>query len=70
MNWRKTVFRRVLRIQRVLVRYGLDDVITATHLLRPLRFLFYLSYATPPHRSLLRSVNAFGSRSRNSARSS
>ena len=31
---------RVLGIQRVLVRYGLDDVITETHLLRPLRFLF------------------------------
>lgn len=31
---------RVLRIQRVLVKYGLDEVITATHLLRPLRFLY------------------------------
>jgi len=38
---RKTLLR-VLRIQRVLVKYGLDDVIAATHLLRPLRFLFYL----------------------------
>jgi ubiquinone biosynthesis protein len=34
---------RMLRIQRVLVKYGLDDVISATHLLRPLRFLFYLT---------------------------
>ncbi|MDX1506703.1 MAG: ubiquinone biosynthesis regulatory protein kinase UbiB [Woeseiaceae bacterium] len=31
---------RVLGIQRVLVRYGLDDIIKETHLLRPLRFLF------------------------------
>ena len=31
---------RVFRIQRVLVKYGLDEVITATHLLRPLRFLY------------------------------
>jgi ubiquinone biosynthesis protein len=33
---------RLLRIQRVLVRYGLDEIITATHFLRPLRFFFYL----------------------------
>jgi ubiquinone biosynthesis protein len=39
---RKGTFRRVISIQRVLVKYGLDDVITATHLLRPLRFFFYL----------------------------
>ena len=31
-----------MSIQRVLVRHGLDEVITATHFLRPLRFLFYL----------------------------
>ncbi len=30
-------------IQRVLVKYGLDDIIKETHLLRPLRFLFYLA---------------------------
>ena len=30
-------------IQRVLVKYGLSDVIKQTHLLRPLRFLFYLA---------------------------
>ncbi|MFQ5609290.1 MAG: ubiquinone biosynthesis regulatory protein kinase UbiB, partial [Woeseiaceae bacterium] len=41
MTTRRTL-RRVIGIQRVLVRYGLDDVISATHLLRPLRFLFYL----------------------------
>ncbi len=39
---RRRVFRRILGIQRVLIRYGLGDVIAATHLLRPLRFLFYL----------------------------
>ena len=33
---------RVLRIQRVLVKYGLDDIIKQTHLLRPLRFFFYV----------------------------
>jgi len=39
---RRTLFR-LIGIQRVLVRYGLDEVISATHLLRPLRFLFYLA---------------------------
>ena len=34
-------FRRMISIQRVLVKYGLDDIIKETHLLRPLRFLFY-----------------------------
>ena len=33
---------RLLVIQRVLVRHGLDDFIAATHLYRPLRFLLYL----------------------------
>jgi ubiquinone biosynthesis protein len=32
----------MLGIQRVLVRHGLDELITKTHFLRPLRFLFYL----------------------------
>ena len=41
MGRRHTVFR-MIAIQRVLVKYGLDDVIKETHLLRPLRFLFYL----------------------------
>ncbi len=39
---RRRTLLRVLRIQRVLVKYGLEDVIAATHLLRPLRFLFYI----------------------------
>jgi ubiquinone biosynthesis protein len=37
------VASRLLQIQRVLVRHGLDDFVRATHLYRPLRFLFYLS---------------------------
>jgi len=42
MARRRTIFR-MLAIQRVLVKYGLDDIIKETHLLRPLRFLFYLA---------------------------
>lgn len=42
MSRRKSLFR-VLGIQRVLVRYGLADVIDAVHFLRPLRFLFLLA---------------------------
>ena len=34
---------RMLTIHRVLVHYGLDDFVRATHLYRPLRFVFYLS---------------------------
>jgi ubiquinone biosynthesis protein len=37
---------RLLQIQRVLVRHGLDEIILEAHLLRPLRFAFYLSPAT------------------------
>jgi ubiquinone biosynthesis protein len=37
------VAARLLVIQRALVRHGLDDFVRATHLYRPLRFLFYLS---------------------------
>ena len=37
------VMARLLEIQRVLVRHGLDDFVRATHLYRPLRFLYYLS---------------------------
>ena len=42
MSNRRTFFR-MLTIQRVLVKYGLDDVIKETHLLRPLRYFFYLA---------------------------
>jgi len=41
MQRRKTI-GRILHIQRVLVKYGLDDIIKQTHLLRPLRFFFYI----------------------------
>jgi ubiquinone biosynthesis protein len=42
MARRRTIIR-MLAIQRVLVKYGLDDIIKETHLWRPLRFLFYLA---------------------------
>jgi ubiquinone biosynthesis protein len=41
-----SVFTRLFQIQRVMVRHGLDDYISQTHLLRPLRWLFMLSPAT------------------------
>ena len=34
---------RLIHINRVLLRHGLDEVILATHLFRPIRFLIYLS---------------------------
>jgi ubiquinone biosynthesis protein len=37
------VIVRLIEIQRVLLRHGLDDFVRATHLYRPLRFVFYLS---------------------------
>ena len=37
------VLVRLVEIQRVLLRHGLDDYVRATHLYRPLRFLFFLS---------------------------
>jgi len=40
---RPRLLLRLLDIQRVLVRHGLDDLITSVHLFRPVRFLFYLS---------------------------
>jgi ubiquinone biosynthesis protein len=43
---RLRVLGRLLQIQRVLVRHGLDGIILETHLFRPLRFFFYLSPAT------------------------
>ena len=39
---RKRTLLRLLSIQRVLVSHGLDEIITTTHILRPLRFFFYL----------------------------
>ena len=38
-----SVLRRLIEIQRVLVRNGLDEFVRATHLYRPVRFLFLLS---------------------------
>ena len=35
-------FLRLLRINLVLVRHGLDDIIFAIHLFRPFRFVIYL----------------------------
>jgi ubiquinone biosynthesis protein len=37
------VLARLLQIQRVLLKHGLDDFVRATHLYRSLRFLFFLS---------------------------
>ena len=37
------VIARLVEIQRVLVRHGLDEFVRATHLYRPLRFVFLLS---------------------------
>ena len=37
------VLSRLIEIQKVLVRNGLDEFVRATHLYRPLRFLFLLS---------------------------
>jgi ubiquinone biosynthesis protein len=37
------VIARLIEIQRVLERHGLDEFVRATHLYRPLRFLFLLS---------------------------
>jgi ubiquinone biosynthesis protein len=41
MQWR--VLRRLIAIQRVLVRHRLDDLVAATHLYRPLRFVYFVS---------------------------
>ena len=40
---KRRVLVRLLEIQRVLLRHGLDDYVRETHLYRPLRFLFFLS---------------------------
>jgi len=37
------VLARLVQIQRVLVRHGLDEFVRETHLYRPLRFVFLLS---------------------------
>ena len=40
--WNRKTLQRLISIQRVLVRHGLEDMITAIHFFRPLRFVFYL----------------------------
>jgi ubiquinone biosynthesis protein len=40
------VATRLVEIQRVLVRKGLDEFVVATHLYRPLRFLYFLQPST------------------------
>jgi len=47
--WRIKIIIRMLGIQRVLVRHGLDDIIRKTHFLRPLRFFFYLFPRSSDH---------------------
>ncbi|MDX9768008.1 MAG: ubiquinone biosynthesis regulatory protein kinase UbiB [Ectothiorhodospiraceae bacterium] len=43
MTWlRPAQIWRLVTINRVLIRHGLDEVVFAIHLLRPLRFLLYL----------------------------
>ncbi|NBX41245.1 MAG: ubiquinone biosynthesis regulatory protein kinase UbiB, partial [Gammaproteobacteria bacterium] len=37
------VVARLIAIQRVLVRHGLDEFVRETHLYRPLRFIFLAS---------------------------
>jgi len=37
------LFLRLVDIQRVLLRHGLDEVVSSAHLFRPVRFMFYLS---------------------------
>ncbi len=55
------LFLRLLDIQRVLVRHGLDELITSAHLFRPLRFIFYL---WPPNWGRKRSSAPRGQRIR------
>jgi ubiquinone biosynthesis protein len=40
---RPRVLARLLKIQRALVRHRLDEFVRATHLYRPLRYLYYFS---------------------------
>jgi len=58
---RLRLFMRLLGIQRVLVRHGLDGLISSTHLFRPLRFGFYL---WPPNWGRKRSSAPRGQRIR------
>ena len=52
---------RMIHINFVLVRHGLDEIILATHLFRPLRFLYYMA----PWNWLPRNRGPRGARIRN-----
>ena len=43
---RPRVVLRLIQIERVLVRHGLDDLVRATHLYRPMRFILFMSWWT------------------------
>jgi ubiquinone biosynthesis protein len=58
---RLRLFLRLLDIQRVLVRHGLDELISSAHLFRPFRFLFHL---WPPNWGRQRSAAPRGERIR------
>ncbi|MDH3977471.1 MAG: ubiquinone biosynthesis regulatory protein kinase UbiB [Gammaproteobacteria bacterium] len=58
---RLRLFLRLLAIQRVLVRHGLDELITSVHLFRPLRYAFYM---WPPNWGRTRSSAPRGERIR------
>jgi len=58
---RLRLFLRLLAIQRVLVRHGLDELISSAHLFRPFRFLFHL---WPPNWGRKRSAAPRGERIR------
>jgi ubiquinone biosynthesis protein len=49
---RLRVVSRLLQIQRALVRHRLDEFVRATHMYRPLRYLFYISPWTWFQRSI------------------
>jgi len=55
------LFLRLLDIQRVLVRHGLDELISSAHFFRPFRFLFHL---WPPNWGRQRSAAPRGERIR------
>ena len=40
---RVTQMARVIHIQWILLRHGLDEIIWATQVFRPIRFLYYLT---------------------------
>ncbi len=40
---RLRVLARLLQIQRALVRHRLDEFVRATHMYRPLRYVYYFS---------------------------